>query len=103
LIFQDVNHNTIINQIIIHKESGINTNIFPNFSISELGQTLKSSIIYNRVVIHKNCNISASYSLFFDKLNIIHAKENNINDHIIELNQTIAVNINKADRIYINI
>jgi hypothetical protein len=60
-------------------------------------------MIYSRVVIPKNCNINASYSLFFDKLNIIHANENNINDQIIELNQIIAVRINKADRIYINI
>gem|GEM_PF-3646337 len=36
---------TIISQIIIQINSGINTKISENFFKSELGQTLKSSII----------------------------------------------------------
>ena len=98
-IFTPVIINTIINQANIHITSGVIINISPNLAISELGHTLKSSIICKRVVIHKNCTINASYDSFFDTLNNNQDKLNKINDPIIELNQIIPDNINKPDNI----
>ena len=77
-------NNTIINQIIIQIKSGTTINMSQNLAISDFGQTLKSSIIYKRVVIHKNCNINESYNLYFDILSNNPAKLNNINEPIIE-------------------
>jgi hypothetical protein len=81
---------TIINQIIIQTELG---KIPENFDKSELGQTEKSSIIYNRLETHKNCKIKLSYFVYLAKANNPPAKINKIKLERIELNQNIATKI----------
>ena len=78
---------TLINQIIIQTDSGtIQEKAFK----SELGQTLKSSIINIILEIHKNCKTKLSYLVYFAKANNIADKAKIIKLETTELNQNIA-------------
>jgi len=72
---------------------GIMIKISLNFDRSELGQTLKSSIICNSEVTHRNCKTSESKFVFF---------ASNINTHDIKNNiivETISVNHHTQENI----
>jgi hypothetical protein len=101
LKFIAVINNTIISQIYIHTTCGIKINISLNFNKSELGQTLKSSIIYNSVATHKNCKIYESKFHFLAKKINHHAIINKIRLENIELNQKIQVKIINQAKKYI--
>jgi len=94
---------TIISHKYIHILWGIIIKISLNFDKSELGHTLKSSIICSIVAIHKNCKIIESYFVFFAEYINIHEIKNNIRLEKIELNQKIQVKIIIQDNIYITI
>ena len=79
------------------------TKILLNFERSELGQTLKSSIIYNIEAIHKNCKIIESNFDFLASSIKIQASNNKIILEKIELNQKIAVKIINQAKEYITI
>jgi len=85
---------TKISQTIIQTELGKK---LENFSKSELGQTLKSSIIKIILEIHKNCKTKLSYLVYLAKANNHPANINKIQLDNIELNQNTATKIINAE------
>lgn len=88
---------TIINQIIIQIDWGITIKISENFERSELGHTLKSSIIKRILATHRNCRIIVSYDVYFARVMSIPARISKITKEITELNQNIQTVMRSPD------
>jgi hypothetical protein len=91
---------TIMNQIIIQTDCGIMTNISENFERSEVGQTLKSSMIKRTLATQRNCKMILSYEVYFAKSISIQASSNKMIKDIMELNQMIQVKTSRAAKMY---